>query len=107
MGAPVNDGTSALLRALRLAFPASLRFVLEEVRSRAWASVTFCGARHEVAFRLEGGGAEAAAAAFTGTLSCAEFTLRGHIVADIALVTEEHGFDRARLRIEALTVEEG
>jgi hypothetical protein len=106
MSAAVNDATSALLRALRAMLEHSARFVVEEVRSRSWASVTFAGARHELAFRLEGHGAEAAAARFVADLEAAEFPLRGHIVADIALVSEERRQGCARLRIEALTVED-
>jgi len=106
MSAPMADATTALLRAVRAMLESAARFVVEEVRSRSWASVTFAGARHELAFRLEGEGAEAAAARFVAGLDAAEFPLRGHIVADIALVAEERRQGCARLRIEALTVED-
>ena len=106
MSGPLSDATSALLRAVRAMLEHGTGFVLEEVRSRSWASVTFAGARHELAFRLEGDGAEAAAARFVGSLEAAEFRLRGHILADIALVDEERRPGSARLRIEALTVED-
>ena len=106
MSAPLNDATTALLRAVRAMLESAARFVVEEVRSRSWASVTFSGARHELAFRLEGDGAEDAAARFVAGLEAAEFPLRGHIVADIALVREERRAGCARLRIEALTVED-
>jgi hypothetical protein len=106
VSAPANDATSALLRAVRGALESAAAFVLEEVRSRSWASVTFAGARHELAFRLEGEGAEAAAARFVTGLEAAEFALRGHVLADIALVAEERQPGWARLRLEALTVED-
>lgn len=102
----VADATSALLRAVRAALESAAGFVLEEVRSRSWASVTFSGARHELAFRLEGEGAEDAAARFVSGLEAAEFSLRGHILADIALMGEERRAGFARLRLEALTVED-
>jgi hypothetical protein len=102
----LNDATSALLRAVRGVLESAGRVVVEEVRSRSWASVTFAGARHELAFRLEGEGAEAAAARFVAGLDAAEFRLTGHILADIALVGEERRAGCARLRIEALTVED-
>jgi hypothetical protein len=101
------DATTALLRAVRAAAGGPEgAFVLEEVASRSWASVTFSGARHELAFRLEGDGAEAAAERFASGLEAAEFPLRGHILADIALVDEERRPGWARLRLEALTVED-
>jgi hypothetical protein len=86
--------------------------VLEDIRSRSWASATFTGARHMLALRLDGTGADAAADAFLAALDSREFNLRGHIVADIGLVSDERstgpgGAPRVRIRIEALTVEEG
>jgi len=101
----VNDATTALLRALIGRFPGQ-RFVVEEIKSRSWASVTFSGARHELTFRAEGEGVEAAADAFLAGLTTAEFTLRGHIVADIALVSEERRPGAVTISIEALTVED-
>jgi hypothetical protein len=106
MEAAVNDATSALLRAVREALAAFGAFELEEIRSRSWASVTFSGARHQMTFRLEGPGAEAAAARFLAELSTAEFQLRGHILADIAVVAEERRPGYARIALEALTVED-
>lgn len=106
MAAPLSDATSALLRAVRLHLQNFGGFVLEEIVSRSWASVTFSGARHELAFRLEGPGAEDAAARFLADLDAAEFELGGHILADIALVSEERRPAWARIRLEALTVED-
>lgn len=80
--------------------------MIEEAKSRRWASVTFQGARHEIEFRLQGEGAEAAAGRFLAALDPRHFALRGHLVADIALVAQERRDGFARIRIEALTVEE-
>ena len=100
-----EDGTSALLRALKGKFP-SLRVGFEEIVSRSWASATFIGARHEIVFILDGDGAAPAAQAFLANLTDEEFALRGHLLADITLVSSEIGNDQARLAIEALTVED-
>lgn len=106
-----NDATTALLRGLCARLGGFGTVAFEEIVSRSWASVTFTGARHKIAMRLDGGGAEAAAAAFVDNLEAAEFRLRGHILADIALVSEERwtgtdGAARIRIRLEALTVED-
>lgn len=106
-----NDATTAFLRALRGAFAGFNAVTFEDIRSRSWASATFSGARHTVAFRLDGPGAEEAAKAFLANLDTAEFRLRGHILADIALLSEERttghtGEPGVRIRIEALTVED-
>ncbi len=81
-------------------------FVLEEIHSRRWASVTFQGGRHALSFRLEGEGAEEAAARFLTRLDARNFELRGHLLADLSLVAEERRPGFARIRLDALTVEE-
>lgn len=101
-----NDATTALLRAIREKFRGGGELVFEDIRSRAWASVTFSGARHELTMLVTGAEATGAAARFAGTLDEAEFRLRGHILADIALVSSEAMAEGVRLRIEALTVED-
>ena len=83
-----------------------VNFGLEEIRSRRWASVTFQGARHELAFRLEGEGAEEAAGRFLSRLDARNFELRGHLLADVSLVAEERRPGFARIRLDALTVEQ-
>jgi hypothetical protein len=105
MSPALTDATSALLRAIRLNLNFG-GFVVEEITSRSWASVTFCGARHELAFRLEGPDAEQAADRFLANLDAAEFGLRGHVLADIALMAEERRPGCVRISLEALTVED-
>jgi hypothetical protein len=105
-----NDATTALLRALRDKFGKFAGLSFEEVRSRSWASATFTGARHEIALELRGQGASEEAARFCAGLETSEFRLRGHVLADIALVSSEADTTgpepRHRIRIEALTVED-
>lgn len=108
MQACVNDVASALVRAVRGRFGGpGLAFALEELHSRGWASVTFTGARHELAFCVQGQAAEEAAGRFLSDLEAAEFRLRGHLVADVALVSEERSPGYVRIALEALTVEDG
>jgi hypothetical protein len=104
-----TDATTALVRALRVNLvnlAPKIRLQLDEIRSRTWASVTFTGARHELAFTVSGPDAETAVARLADNLEVAEFRLRGHILADIALVSSEVVGDGVRLRLEALTVED-
>ena len=81
-------------------------FVLDEIRSRRWTSTTFRGARNEIAFSLEGPDAEAAAERFLARLEARKFELRGHLLADLSLIEQERRPGLARIRLEALTVEE-
>lgn len=103
---PLTDAATAFLQAIRVRFVHFAGFVLEEIRSRRWASVTFQGARHELAFRLEGEGAEEAAGRLLGSLDVRNFPMRGHLLADVSLVEEERRPGFARIRLDALTVEE-
>jgi hypothetical protein len=102
----LNDAGSAFVAAVGGNFVNFHGFVLEEIRTRGWASATFTGARHELAFRLEGEGAEAEASRFLSGLDSRDFDLGGHILADIQLVADERRPGWARIRVEALTVEE-
>jgi hypothetical protein len=107
MQASLNSAATEFLKAIQVSFVSFPRFEVEEIRSRGWASATFTGARHELRFRVEGDGADEAAERFLCDLEAAEFDLRGHIVADLALVSEERRPGFARIALEALTVEEG
>jgi len=105
----MNDATTSLLRALRMYIVNFMNFTsvnIDESRSRSWASGTFVGVRHAVTLTLSGEGAQQAADAFVADLEEAEFALRGHILASIALVSRETNGLCARIAIEALTVED-
>ncbi|HEV2867083.1 MAG TPA: hypothetical protein VGX37_11270 [Allosphingosinicella sp.] len=99
------DELRRLLCAMFAAF--DCRLDIEQIVSRRWVSVTFSGHRHSVRLRLEGEGAAAAADALVEGLSEREFDLTGHVVADIALLSDERREDlgEVRLELEALTVE--
>lgn len=62
---------------------------IEELVSTPWCSATFAGARHRLSVRFEGSNANPAADSFLDGLEEREFALRGHLVADIAAVSEE------------------
>ena len=83
-------------------------FLLSELRSEAWHSLTFAGERHRIDLRIPGPGAAAIADVLTRDLADAEFAIPGEIVADIAVegAMIEHPDGTISLTIEALTVEE-
>ena len=107
MPPPLTDAATALLRAVQEHFVNFAGFVLEDLSSRRWASVTFRGGRHELAFRLEGEGAEVEAGRVLSSLGANALPLRGHRLANVSLVAEERRPGCARIRLEALTVEDG
>ncbi len=97
----MRDSQSLLLRALREgAHPAP---PLRAVRSEAWASATFAGARHRFEFEPA---CAARANAFADALEATEFNLNGHLVADITVAARTTGPTGVALTVEALTVED-
>ena len=98
------DVTTLLERRLLLAGQAGRHGItIDGIESTPWASATFNGARHRV--RL-GGTATSELQAWLQALPEAELPLRGHLVADLALLSSEVEGDRLRAEIEVLTVEE-
>ena len=58
---------------------------------RAWASITFAGARHSLAFRFAGDAGVAAGEAFVTKLPEHEFAIPHRLVADATVVVVRHG----------------
>ena len=77
-----------------------------DCRSVDWQSLTFIGERHELTLRVLGSQADAIAARLVDEIEEAEFALRGHIVADIAVAEPPmHCSDGSiEVKLEALTL---
>lgn len=101
-----HDPATALIRAvLSLARGDA---ALEEHRGTTWASATFSGMRHVMRLRFDGDQALETANWLARILPEHEFTISGHLVADIAVADthrREEGAPTLTLVIEALTVE--
>lgn len=103
----ISAAAAGLLRALiARAHVERDRILLMECRSVDWQSLTYVGERHEIDLRILPPGAEQLLERLTMGLEECEFTIPGHIVADIAVDgTPEHGPDGSlTLSIEALTI---
>ena len=68
-----------------------------------WASATFTGARHEVTLEADESGA---LDDWLTELPEVELPIRGHLVADIVVISVRRAEGVAKIRLEALTVEE-
>ena len=105
----LSAGASGLLRGLiqRAAIPRD-RVLLTDWRSVDWQSLTFIGERHEITLRLTGHDARGAADRLCTGLAEDEFSVPGHIVADVVVVDAPHeNSDRSvTLMFEALTITE-
>jgi hypothetical protein len=83
------------------------RILLTEFRSTDWQSLTFIGEQHQIRLRIPAPDAAETLAKLVNGLEHCEFSLPGHVVADIALAGEPEHRDDASIivAIEALTVE--
>ncbi len=68
---------------------------------QAWASATFTGARHQMTLAAI---PSAKLERWLATLSEADIDLRGHLLADIAIIAARRGPARVEIDLEALTV---
>ena len=105
----MSRAASGLLRGLlKRAGVDGNRILLTELRSIDWQSLTFVGERHQIRLRISGPDAEAVVARLTAGLEDAEFTVPGHIVADIVLSGRPRGDGNGSISVEleALTVAE-
>lgn len=77
---------------------------------RAWASITFAGTRHTLAFAFIGSDAVATGERFVAELPEHEFAIPGQLVADAAVIAVEHTVlpeSRMTVEIELLLLEDG
>jgi hypothetical protein len=105
----MSPAAAALLRALlRRAGVNRDRILLTEFRSTDWQSLTFIGEQHRICLRIPSSDADDAAARLVNGLEEAEFSIPGHVVADVALAgdPQRQSDGSIIIEIEALTVEE-
>ncbi len=95
-----------LLRAMReRAGIANDRMIVGNIRSVDWQSLTFVGERHEFSLSMAPPDGAAAAARLIDNLAAAEWSLPGHLVADIVMVAHTQADDgTVTVAFEALTL---
>lgn len=97
------DALTLLERRLRIAAEtAGVAIDIPESEAVPWASATFNGARHRLTMTSDDVGFDA----WLAGLPEADLPLRGHLVADLAVVGREVPAERQVALIEILTVEE-
>lgn len=86
MRARCDRAQAAILRAAAtIAGLHGARLVIEELRSRDWASLTLTGARHELDVRLDGARAGAALAELVARLPGEAIHIAGQILAELVV----------------------
>jgi hypothetical protein len=109
MRIPMSDAAAGLLRGLLARAQIDRnRILLRALRSVDWQSLTFVGERHEISLRVPGPDAACIVRRLTDGLQDAEFSLTGHIVADVALAAAPRREDDGSIivELEALTIAE-
>ena len=105
----MSPAAAGLLRCLlRRAGVDRDRILLTEFRSTDWQSLTFIGEQHRIRLRIPAPDAAETVASLVNKLSDDEFSIPGHVVADVALAGEPERQPDGSIviGIEALTVEE-
>ena len=105
----MSPAAAGLLRALLARSGVDRnRILLTEFRSTDWQSLTFIGEQHKIRLRVTAPEASSIAAKLVNGLEGCEFSIPGHVVADVALACdpEPQTDGSITLNIEALTVEE-
>lgn len=105
----MSSAASALLRSvLDRAGDRRASILLSEIQSVDWQSLTFAGERHLISLRIPAPDADIVAARLIEGIEDAEFSIAGHIVADIAVPAAPAlaADGSVTVAIEALTVAE-
>lgn len=105
----MSPAAAGLLRSLlRRTGLSRDRILLTEFRSTDWQSLTFTGEHHKIRLRVPAPDSRATTIRLVDGLEEAEFSIPGHVVADVAVVGEpENQMDGSvTIEIEALTIEE-
>lgn len=98
------NATALLERALvRMAKQAGVDITIATTEWTRWASATFTGARHHIHLIAS---PSPALSGWVATLQEAEFTLSGHLVADLVVTSTRTAQGGTTYALEILTVED-
>nr|WP_047167994.1 hypothetical protein [Sphingomonas sp. Y57] len=100
----MSDPVKAIARHLRHCCAPFAELVVDRADSEDWHSLLFDGGRHHLDVRLRGDDVAMALDALPAWIAAADFTIAGHLIADITLVSVERRDKEALLRLEALTL---
>ena len=96
------DASVLLSRALEsAAIRAGCPIIIEGAQERAWQSATFVGARHAITIRAP---TSCQFADWLGGIREVEFTVRGHLVAEIEVGSIRAQKGQCQVVVEALTL---
>jgi hypothetical protein len=100
----MSDPVKAITRHLHTVCKPFAELLLDHGESEDWHSLLFDGGRHRLDLRLRGKDVDAALDALPGWVAAPDFTINGHLIADIKLVSIDRRDDEAIAHLEALTI---
>lgn len=100
----MSDPAKAIARRLHHCCQPFAELLLDRSESEDWHSLLFDGGRHRLDLRMRGVAVERALDALPAWIAAPDFTIAGHLIADLKLISVERRGDEAALRLEALTV---
>lgn len=100
----MSDPVKAIVRRLHHNCRPFAELTLDQGRSEQWNSLLFDGGRHRLDLCLRGSGREEVLDALPVWIADEGFTIPGHLIADIRLVSIDHRNDHTGLCLEALTI---
>lgn len=103
----MSDPVRTIARRLQDSCKPFAELLLDHSESEDWHSLLFDGGRHRLDLRLRGQDVDGALDALPGWIAAPDFTINGHLIADIRLVSIDRRDDEATVRLEALTIADG
>lgn len=100
----MSDPIKAISRHLHQRCAPWAEMIVDRSDSEDWHSLLFDGGRHQFALRLIGDDLEPGLKALPGWIEAADFSIAGHLIADLKLVALDRQAGQALLALEALTI---
>lgn len=100
----MSDPVKAIANRIRHRCASLAETHLNHAESEGWQSLLFDGGRHRIDLRVSGARLDEALDALRAEVEVADFTIPGHLVADIQLANIRRNAGEALVRLEALTI---
>lgn len=100
----MSDPVKAIARRLNRMCSPFAQLILDRSRSEDWQSLLFDGGRHHLDLTLVGNDLDDILGALPAWVAADDFTISGHLIADIKLIIVDRQEQHATLALEALTI---
>lgn len=98
------DPVKAIANRLRRRCGGLAKLSLEAGESEAWRSLLFDGGRHHFALSFDGERIDEAISAICEEIDSSDFSIPGHLVAELKVAAIERHASHALIRLDAMTI---